>query len=161
MVRYHMHKKERQITYQKYILDVLRKGQYTVISMCKENEPYLVTMNYGFDEEKYALYFHCAPEGLKLDFIRSNSRICATVIEDKGYLAGRCSHAYKTVVFWGKMVDVRSLSEKKHGMEILLSHLEKNPEEVRNNQLPNDSAYEDVHVLRLDIDEITGKQGNC
>ena len=53
--------------------------------------PYVVTMNYGYDRGGRALYFHCAKEGLKTDFVRENPNVCATVIEDLGYQHGSAS----------------------------------------------------------------------
>jgi nitroimidazol reductase NimA-like FMN-containing flavoprotein (pyridoxamine 5'-phosphate oxidase superfamily) len=138
---------------------VLADGKYAIVSMCRENEPYIVTLNYGFDEAKNALYFHCALKGLKLDFIRTNPTVCATVIEDRGYKKDECDHAYRSVVFWAEMTAVEDLNEKKHAMEILLRHLEENPDPIRARNFPDDDAYRKVGILRLDIKEITGKQG--
>jgi nitroimidazol reductase NimA-like FMN-containing flavoprotein (pyridoxamine 5'-phosphate oxidase superfamily) len=46
----------------------------------------IVTLSYGYDSEKKTLYFHSAKKGLNWDFINSNKRVCATVIEDGGYI---------------------------------------------------------------------------
>ena len=159
MSKYHMHRKEKEITHSEELRHVLAHGKYAMVSMCRESEPYIVTMNYGFDEEKNTLYFHCALKGLKLDFIRANPRVCATVIEDRGYKKDECDHAYRSVVFWGQMTLVEELNEKKHAMEILHHHLEENPDPIRARNLPDDDAYRKVGILRLDIKEITGKQG--
>ena len=126
-----MFRKEKEITAREDMVDVLKKGKYATISLCRENEPYVVTMNYGFDESREALYFHCALKGLKLDFLSQNPRACATVIEDLGYKMDECDHAYKTVVFWGAMSVIEDLDEKKHGMEVLFHHLERNPDPIR------------------------------
>ena len=60
----------------------------------------------------------------QLYFLSSNKKVCATVIEDGGYIMDECEHEYKSVVFWGDMQIVNDLEEKKHGMNILLHHLE-------------------------------------
>jgi nitroimidazol reductase NimA-like FMN-containing flavoprotein (pyridoxamine 5'-phosphate oxidase superfamily) len=159
MPKYHMHKKEREIIDRQEIFQILRRGKYTTISLCRNNEPYVVTMNYGFDEEKNALYFHCAQKGLKLDFIKENPNACATVIEDRGYLMNECAHAYWSVVLWGKMTRIENIEEKKAGIEVLLHHLEDDPDIVRKRTLQKENAYQNVMILRLDIEEITGKQG--
>jgi nitroimidazol reductase NimA-like FMN-containing flavoprotein (pyridoxamine 5'-phosphate oxidase superfamily) len=158
--RYHMRKKEREITDREQLLEILKKGKYTVISMCRENESYLVTLSYGYDEKQNALFFHCSPQGLKLDFIRQNPNVCATVIEDRGYKMGDCSHAYRSVVFWGKMYQLHDLSEKKHAIDVLLEHLEDEPGIVREKSLKSDEDYKDVGILRLDITEMTGKKSS-
>ena len=49
MTRYHMRRKEKEITDNKEILDIIKKGKFTSISMCKENEPYIITLSYEIE----------------------------------------------------------------------------------------------------------------
>lgn len=160
MLKYHMNRKEKQITDSVVLSEIVKQGKYVTIAMCRAKEPYIVALNYGYDENKNALYFHCSLKGLKLDFIKHNPAVCATVIEDRGYKMGDCSQAYRSVVFWGKMHIIEDLEEKKHGINILLNHLEDNPDEIRERSLKSDDVYKEVGILRLDITEISGKQGN-
>jgi nitroimidazol reductase NimA-like FMN-containing flavoprotein (pyridoxamine 5'-phosphate oxidase superfamily) len=155
-----MNRKEKEITDSVVLNEIVKQGKYVMIAMCREKEPYIVTLNYGYDENKNALYFHCSLKGLKLDFIKHNPAVCATVIEDRGYKMGDCSQAYRSVVLWGKMHIIEDSEEKKHGINILLNHLEDNPDEIREKSLKSDDIYKEVGILRLDITEISGKQGN-
>jgi nitroimidazol reductase NimA-like FMN-containing flavoprotein (pyridoxamine 5'-phosphate oxidase superfamily) len=157
--KYHVRRSEREITDRAKLVEVLRAGRYAVLSMCRDDEPYVVTLNYGYAPGEEALYFHCAHEGQKLDFIRCNSLVCGTVIEDRGYIQGECAHAYRTVVFRGEMHVVEALDEKKHAMDVMLTHLEDDPDEVRQKQLREDAAYDRLEILRLDLEDVTGKQG--
>lgn len=161
MQKYHLtNKPDREITNESEIRAVLKNGKYTVISLCRDNEPYIVTLSYGFDTANNSLYFHCSPRGLKLDFIKHNPKVCATVIEDGGYIINECGHNYKTVVFWGKMRIVTDPDEKKHGMEILLNHLENNTDVIKKKLAKSDEFYSKMGVLRLDIIQIHGKAGS-
>ena len=159
MARYHMNRREKEVTDRNVLIGILRKGKYATVAMCRNNEPYIVTMNYGYDEGRSALYFHCSLKGLKLDMIGQNPSVCASVIEDLGYKMGQCEQAYRSVVLWGKMRVVEELEEKKHGIDVLLNHLEDEPDQVRERSLKSDEAYEELGILRLDVEEITGKQG--
>jgi nitroimidazol reductase NimA-like FMN-containing flavoprotein (pyridoxamine 5'-phosphate oxidase superfamily) len=154
-----MNKTEREITERGSLIDILKRGKYTIVAMCREGEPYVVTLSHGYDETRHALYFHCALKGLKIDFVRHSRDVCATVIEDRGYKVGHCQQAYRSVVFWGKMHVVEDMEEKKHGIDVLLNHLEDEPDEVKERSLKSDEAYKEVGMLRLDITEMTGKQG--
>lgn len=127
--------------------------------MCRNNEPYIVSLSYGFDAKKNSLYVHCAPHGLKIDFFKSNSRICATIIEDEGYVADECGHNYRTVVFWGDIHFVTDLEEKKRGMRILLNHLENNEQVIQEKLLKSENYYSKMEVLRIDIRQIHAKAG--
>lgn len=152
-----MRKVEKEIKDKKDLIEILKKGNYSVISMCKENEPYVVTLSYGYDESKHVLYFHCAKEGQKIDFIKFNPSVCGTVIEDNGYEEG-CGQAFRSVVFRGKMKTVETLDEKKSGFEVLLNQLEKNPIAIKNKFFKKDETYNNSGMLRLDITEISGKE---
>ncbi|MFC1492750.1 pyridoxamine 5'-phosphate oxidase family protein [candidate division KSB1 bacterium] len=159
MTEYHMNKQEREIKDQDEIYGIIEKGLYAVISMCRDNDPYIVTLNYGYDKERNSLYFHSAQKGLKLDYIGENPRVCATVIDDRGYLMGECDHSYRSAVFWGNMYYIEDLKEKIHAMEVMLHHLEDYPDKVRARLLKNEDRYNKVGILRLDIEKITGKAG--
>ena len=161
MINYHLNRRDREIEDELELKRIVRNGKFVVISMCSDNSPYVVTMNYGYDDRKNALYFHAAFEGLKMDIIKQNPNVCATVIEDLGYKPGECDHSYRSVVFWGKMSIIDDLEEKKCGLNILLNHLEEQPDEVKKKLLKEDSRYEKMQmaILRLDMEEMTGKEG--
>ncbi|TLX71547.1 flavin-nucleotide-binding protein [Labilibacter sediminis] len=160
MKKYHLHNRpNRELKEETEINEILLNGKFAVISMCRNNEPYIVSLSYGYDLKNKCLYFHCATEGLKLDFIAANKKVCATVIEDKGYIQGECAHEYKTAVFWGEMFIVEDNEEKKHGMNILLEHLEKKEDIVENLMLKSEKVYAKMNILKLNIDEIHAKAG--
>ena len=157
MSKYHMKKKEREITNLDEIKVILSHGKYTTLAMCRNNEPYVITMSYGYDKEQNALYFHSALEGLKFEFLNENNHVCGTVIEDKGYKMNECSHSYRSAVYWGEMKVIEDLNEKKVGFEILLDHLEENPDAMRRRFLNSMNVYSATSIMKLDIIEMTGK----
>ncbi len=157
MARYHMRKSEREITEITEIIDILLKGKYATISLCRNDEPYLVTLSYGYDRAENALYFHAAPLGLKLDFIKANPNACGTVIEDHGYVVDQCEQNFRSLVFFGTMSIVDDLDDMKHAMNILLEHLEGEPEPIKQRNVPDDESYKKVSMLKFKITEMTGK----
>ena len=160
MKEYHLkNRPNREIISEGEINDILQNGKYVVISMCRDNEPYIVTLSYGFDAKERSLYVHCAPNGLKVDFFKTNNRICATIIEDGGYVADECAHNYKTIVFWGDIFFLNDLEDKKHGMTILLNHLENDNKVIQEKLLKSDNYYSNMEVLRIDIKHIHAKTG--
>ena len=160
MIKYHMTKAEREVTDRAELQEVLKSGKFATIALCRDNEPYIVTLSCGYDEKNHCLYFHTAPKGLKLEFIKDNPRVCATVIKDYGYQKDHCSHIYSSVVLWGTMNLLGDLQEKKYAMDVLLNHLEDNPDPIKQRNLKNDSAYGGVALLKLDIIHMTGKKGS-
>ena len=160
MQPYHLQNRpNREITSFQEIVGILKKGKYAVISMCRNNEPYIITLSYGYDVDKNSLYFHTAKKGLKFDFLNANSVVCATVIEDGGYIMDECGHAFKSVVFWGDMKVIKNADEKKHGMSILLNHLEEKQSVIKEKMLKSEDYYSRMEVLKLEIKQIHGKAG--
>lgn len=160
MPRYHMQRTEREITDPAAIETILKEGIYATLAMARGSEPYLVTMNYGYDPDERALHFHCANEGLKLAFLRENPVVCGTVVNDRGYLDGKCSHAFSSAVFWGHVEFIEDEAGKREALACAIDHLEADAEEMRRRLLAPARTFEGVTLFRVVIDEITGKAGN-
>jgi uncharacterized protein len=160
MQKYHLHNRpDRELTDPKEVEAILLNGKFAVIAMCRDNEPYIVTLSYGYNSAENSFYFHTAPLGLKLDFLDTNQRVCATIIEDGGYVEGQCAHNFRTVVFWGSMKRVVTLEEKKLGMETLLRQLEPDNAVVAEKLAKSNNYYSHMELLKLEISEIHGKAG--
>jgi nitroimidazol reductase NimA-like FMN-containing flavoprotein (pyridoxamine 5'-phosphate oxidase superfamily) len=159
--RYHLRRTDRELTEPAELASVLTRGKYATIAMVHDGEPYLVTLSYGWDRERNALYFHVAPQGRKLDAIAAGPHVCATVVIDGGYEATKCKHHYESVVIDGRMSLVGDPEEARHGMHVLIAHLEDEPEPVwERNALDGDKVWERMRIARLDITEMTGKAGS-
>lgn len=65
-----MSRKDKEITGPKIIEDLLRTADIVRIAMIDGDEPYLVPLNYGYQNN--ALYIHCAKEGRKINIIKKN-----------------------------------------------------------------------------------------
>lgn len=154
-----MRRNDREIKDNEEITEILNHGKYAVISLCRDNEPYIVTLSYGYDASEKALYFHCGEFGLKMDFIHQNPKVCATVIDDKGYINGECGHGFRSVVMFGKIIVLDEIEQKKHGLKVLLEQLEENPNAMMDKALNNEDVFQKVAVLKLDINELSAKKG--
>jgi nitroimidazol reductase NimA-like FMN-containing flavoprotein (pyridoxamine 5'-phosphate oxidase superfamily) len=156
--KYHMHLSQREIKNENEIQDILKAGKYAMIAMCRNNEPYVVTLSYGYDTETDTLYLHSPISGLKLEFIKENPAVCATVIEDRGYQTGRCTHSYRSVVLFGNMTVLTDPSERVQGMKKMLNQLEPNNKELEDKLLKTEKFSEETAVLKLTITEKRGKE---
>jgi nitroimidazol reductase NimA-like FMN-containing flavoprotein (pyridoxamine 5'-phosphate oxidase superfamily) len=161
MPRYHVRRDDRELTDPSELAGILERGRFATIAMCQDGEPYLVTLSYGYDAARRAMFFHVAPEGRKLDALKADPHVCATVIIDLGYELGRCKHNYRSVVLTGTMSLVTDLEEARAGMRVLVGHLEDEPQAVwEKNNLDDDATFDRMRMARLDIDEMTGKAGS-
>jgi nitroimidazol reductase NimA-like FMN-containing flavoprotein (pyridoxamine 5'-phosphate oxidase superfamily) len=158
-MKYHLRRAEREIKDTGIIEEILRTGKYAIISLCRNNEPYVVTLSYGYDAENKVIYFHSAKNGLKIDFIKSNPEACLTIFKDNGYIQNECAHSYRSVIIRGRMELVENESEKRKGIEIMINQLENNPDIVKSRLDAKKEIYENMQVLKLKISEITAKEG--
>jgi nitroimidazol reductase NimA-like FMN-containing flavoprotein (pyridoxamine 5'-phosphate oxidase superfamily) len=157
-MNYHMRRSDREIQDADSKEAIIKNGKYAIMALCKDNEPYIVTLSYGYDAATRSLYFHGAKEGLKLDFLKANPRVCATIIEDQGYIFGECSHAYRTVVIRGEMEFLENDAERVKGIEVMINHFEKDPAKMMAKVHPGTGTWTNTVMMRLTITEITGKE---
>ena len=138
-------------------LDLLRSQLVLTMAMCNGDQPYLVTMDYLFVEAEKCFYLHCANEGRKLEFLAANPRVWGQVVEDRGYISGVCSHAYRCVMFQGRVERIAEAREKQRLLFLMIDRFEPDPEPLKQKMLQN-QALEGVTVLRLRIEAMSGKQ---
>lgn len=155
---YHPKRVRNEIIDSKEMEDLIGQGNHITLALCADNIPYIVTMSYGYDANNKSLYFHCANKGDKLDYIKKNSNTIGTIIKDNGYLKIRCDHDYESLVIRGKILVVENLEDKKHGLQIMLNHLEEDPQPIFERNIENDESYKKVTILRLEIESVIGKK---
>jgi nitroimidazol reductase NimA-like FMN-containing flavoprotein (pyridoxamine 5'-phosphate oxidase superfamily) len=156
-LRHHLRRVEKEVTDRARILAAVRRARYATIALVDGHEPYLVTVSHALDAAGERIYFHCAAEGRKLDCIRSNPRVHGQVIEDAGYLAGECDHAFFTVQFRGDAAIVADPDEKRAAIELLIDSLEPDPAPVKL-RLARDLDLGAFAVVRIDVEDWSAKQ---
>ena len=152
-----MTKRERQITDEVQIMDILDKGKVLHLGLAVDNEPYVVPMNYGYTHEdgKLVMYLHSAVRGKKLDMIRANPKVFFEIDCDlvpfESELPCQYGLAYSSVMGKGIARIVDDVEEKKKAMSILMK-----------TQTGKDFTFEDrlvsiVAVIRIDVEDYTAK----
>jgi nitroimidazol reductase NimA-like FMN-containing flavoprotein (pyridoxamine 5'-phosphate oxidase superfamily) len=134
---------------------ILKATKYVTVALCVESDPYLVSLSHGYDEDKNCLYFHCAPDGKKLEFLKVNGRVWGQALLDFG-VTEDCDYAYTSVHFSGKMSLIEDSVEKQHAMEVLVRQVSLNPEEKLAKLKPE--KLEKQTMGRIDIDYMSGKK---
>jgi nitroimidazol reductase NimA-like FMN-containing flavoprotein (pyridoxamine 5'-phosphate oxidase superfamily) len=150
-------RKEKAITDIGIMKKILQTSEHVTISMCNENEPYLVTLSHGYDSEQHCLFFHCAQEGKKIDILEKNSIVWGQALVDKGYIQGSCDHLYATVQFRGKVIFLTDFEDKKKALINMIHKLDKNPRDVMEKQL-TEKSIKRVKIGRIDIEFMSGKE---
>lgn len=154
-----MRRKEREIKDRAELLGLLEKSQVMYLGLIDGSAPYVVPLHFGWAEEagELVLYFHCAPEGRKIDCIRKNPDCFITVTGETHLIknAEACgwSAAFESLMLEGEAEVLTNDEEKKHGLNALMRHY----------GFEGDPAYSGrmlaiTAVCRIRVHSITGKR---
>ncbi len=157
MVHWEMRKKEQEITDGDELRANLREAHYVTMAMCMDDEPYLVTISHGYDDERNAIYFHCAQEGKKVDILRSNPVVWGEAVLERGYDGPKCHQDYATTQFRGTVCFPEDIEEKRHGLTVLLRQFGADVDKFfAKDDTPE--AVRKVNIGRVDIEFMSGKR---
>jgi nitroimidazol reductase NimA-like FMN-containing flavoprotein (pyridoxamine 5'-phosphate oxidase superfamily) len=158
-----MRRKDREIVDPSEIAKILSDAQVGRIGLSMKEQPYVVPVNFAFDRER--IYFHCADTGMKLDFLRTNPRVCFEVDENLGITPGsvpwQFGTAYRSVIAFGtarilsdpdeRTMATRLIIMKYAGQEMAQMITPRLTEEYRS------SLGSRLVVVEIKIESITGK----
>ena len=154
-----MRRKEKEVTDRSELVRVITEARHVTIAMCDIDGPYLVTVTHSYDEERNAIYFHCAQAGRKVDILRRDGRVWGQALIDLGYAEGSCDHLYQTTQFRGRVTFVEDPEEKRHALRTMIMKNEPDADVVFSRQV-TDETVRTVGIGRIDIDLMTGKRSD-
>ena len=152
-----MTKRERQVTDEKQILEILDKSKVLYLGLAVNEEPYVVPMNYGYTMEdgKLVLYLHSAVRGKKLDMIQANPKVFFAMDCDRepfdGVLPCQYGMVYSSVMGKGIATFVEDAQEKMKAMSILMKT------QTEKDFTFNEKLVSIVTVIRIDVESYTAK----
>lgn len=76
-----MRRMERQLEFQQ-ILEILKDASFGDLAFLDHGRPAVVPLSFGFqqEEKRLAFFFHCAPEGRKIEALRANPAASFSVV---------------------------------------------------------------------------------
>ena len=150
-----MRRKEKKITDNKQMEQILAQAQVCRLAMVDQGQPYVVPLNFGYGDG--CLYFHSAPEGRKIDVIKADPRVCFEVDElikmNKAAAACDWGVSFKSVIGTGTARILDTPAEKKAGLDIIMAHYSGRSFDYPEKMLAKTA------VIQIHIHEMTGKQG--
>jgi len=159
MESYHLRRAEKAIENENELIDIILGQKYLTLAMCKEGQPYLVTVNYFFDNKIKCFYFHCAKKGKKFEYLCSNPIVWGQVLEDNGYVQGKCDHAYRTVQFRGRAEFIEDMEEKIQVLTKMMGYLEDTASQERKNNIRNKNI-KDTGICKIIVEGMSGKNNS-
>lgn len=151
-----MNRKDREITGQEEIIEVLRRCDTLRLGLFGGEYPYIVPVSFGMDVQdgKVVLYFHCAKAGMKVDCIRQNAKVCveADVFHRVEPLPNGITTRYESVIGFGTVSEVTG-PEKVCALTRVLEHYG-----MQDHPAERCKGIERTSVFRIDLQSLTGKR---
>lgn len=149
-----MRRDDREITNCFEIESILHHAIVCRIGLADGDEPFIVPVSFGY--ENRIIYIHSAPEGKKISMLKKNSRCCFEVDRcDNVIRADRpCnwSMRYHSVIGFGRAQFIIDNEEKKKGLNCIMHHYGGITHQFSDDEIDN------VCVIRIDIESMTGKK---
>ena len=139
-----------------WIKEFLAGAEFGTIATAKDDQPFLVTRNFAYDEAAHAIYMHGAKNGRTYSSARQAPQVCFSTSE-----AGRLLPAIRAmnfgtefggVVVFGLLNVVKGVDESKHGLQLLCDKYFPHLKPVVDYETPSDSDLKVTAVLRIDIE---------
>ncbi len=154
-----MRRNKQEITDKNEITEIINRAYTARIAINRDGAPYIVPMNFGYADETF--YFHCAGEGLKMNLLKSDPRVCIEIDESSSLVKDSeekpCSWGvtYRSVIASGAAEILTDFNEKKAALNIILSHF-------TDGEIPpmQDSAVSAVTVFRVKAEQLSAKRSN-
>ncbi|MDU1903766.1 MAG: pyridoxamine 5'-phosphate oxidase family protein [Dysgonomonas sp.] len=149
-------RKNRELTGER-ITELLRDSEYGFLSLGTSDNGYAygVPISYAYDDVNKVLYFHCAPEGHKLDNIKKNNHISFCVIGKTQPIADKYTTLYESVIAFGEAEIIDSDDEKRNALRLLLKKYSVGYEEVGEKYI--DGSWDRTTAFKLSVQHITAK----
>lgn len=150
-----MRRTEREIAERKTIDGILSKSLICRVAMIDGDKPYIVPLNYGYSNN--AIYIHSAPIGKKIDILKQNNKVGfeVDIVGDliKGNMSCDWSINYRSVIGSGTIDILTDFDEKQAPLDIIMNQHGKSQ-----NNVYKKSNVDSIVILKLNIEQITGKQ---
>ncbi len=123
--------------------------------MCVDGVPYIVPVNYGYKDQK--LYIHSAKTGKKMEYVEKNNLVCfeiegAVEIIEAGE-ACSWSTRYRSVIGYGRASVTSGRESIEEALDIIMKH-----QSGREGWAYPDSNLDDVAIIEIEIEDMTGKK---
>ncbi|MEI7729055.1 MAG: pyridoxamine 5'-phosphate oxidase family protein [Verrucomicrobiota bacterium] len=132
---------------------LLESAEYGVLSMAApDGVPHGIPLNFSLAGD--SIYFHCAPEGKKIDILSANSRASFCVVGKTQVLPEKFGTKYESAIATG-FVEELSAEEKRQGLVLLVRKY--SPDYVKEGLEYIDKLIAKTKVFRIRLESITGK----
>ena len=133
---------------------LLARGEYGFLAMNGiDGYGYGVPLSYVYAGDR--IYFHCAPQGYKLECLAADARVCFCVVGHTRVVPEDFTTAYESAMAFGRVVCGLSDAEKAEALDGLVRKY--SPDHLVRSKTYIARSFARTNVLRLDIEHVAGK----
>lgn len=151
-------RKDRVLEDNRRIDEILQQSEYGFLSLGTldlNGYAYGLPMSYAYDEESRSLYFHCAPEGQKLDAMRNNNKVSFCVVGKSQPMPKNFTTLYESVVIFGKASLDLPEEEKRKALRLIV--LKYAPDYQESGEKYMGISWNKTYCFKIEIEYITAK----
>lgn len=139
------------------IKELLSVSEYGFLSLGTDEDGYAygIPISYAYDEPENVLYFHCAPDGKKLDMLKQNNKVSICIVGKTKPIADQFTTLYESVVVFGKADIQLSEDEKRKALRMLVKKYSAGFEEVGEKYMKG--SWNRTATFKIVIEHITAK----
>jgi nitroimidazol reductase NimA-like FMN-containing flavoprotein (pyridoxamine 5'-phosphate oxidase superfamily) len=150
-------RKEKEITDEPEIIDILSSETICRLAIAENNIPYIFPVNYGY--RNGALYIHSAPEGRKISIIEKNDMVCFEIESGVRMISAdsACdfSMAYRSVIGYGKASFLHDSGLKMEALNIIMKQ-----QTGSKGWSFSEKSLEKTAVIKVEIESMSGKKSS-
>lgn len=138
--------------------EVLKKAPRGVLALNGDDGyPYGLPLNYVYDEDNNALYFHGTKTGYKIDCIEKSPKASFTAILEEGVSDDGWSKNVSSVVAYGLLEEIEDSDFARDALEKLAQKYYPSEDLIEKNIKAN---FKNTKMLAFHISYMTGKKVN-
>ncbi len=149
-----MRRSEKAVTDLAGLEAILRAGRVCQLAIADQPAPYLVSLNYGYDDR--CLYFHSAADGRKISLLQEHPVVSFTVAIDGGVVSAEraCNwtNRFQSIVGHGIVTFMTEANDKRRALDLIMAQY---------GGIQGDypaAALTATCVYKLEIQAMTGKR---
>lgn len=137
------------------IENIIHSLQVCNVGFVNNNMPYVLPFNFGYNNK--TIYLHSKKEGTFINILSKNNNVCVSFATDNEMVIRNesvaCSYTmkYKSVLAFGKAFFVNDFDKKIEGLNHIMKQYTGNVFSY------NKPAVNNIQVIKIEIDKITGR----
>jgi nitroimidazol reductase NimA-like FMN-containing flavoprotein (pyridoxamine 5'-phosphate oxidase superfamily) len=146
---------QQAITDERWIKEFLKRAPVGVLATVFQDQPFLSTKLFVYDEIAHQIYLHAADEGRVLENIQLNPKVCFTTYTMGRFLPAPRARSfgveYESVVVFGKLELIEVITEKISILKLVMEKYAPHLKPERDYPEIEEAELKGVAVYRLNI----------